>query len=199
VRSEKHHSLPDQVRVLKAVREYFANNKRFSEMDIEVRLRIGGVAPQESSSTGKLEWGYFGHMKGAGRFWRALKRNDQNLSAGLDCIPIDGLAAEDHYLAFVDLFQKAFPKGGGGVAVATRLLCMKRPDMFVCLDSKNRTALCKEFGIAWGNMGYERYWSEVIERVRLMKWWNAPRPTDPDNEDIWLGRTALLDALYYEP
>jgi hypothetical protein len=197
VKSEKHHSLPDRLRVLKAVRGYFANNKRFGEMDPEQRRRIAGVAPPEVSPDGRWDWGYFGHMKGAGRFWRAVNRNDQSLSAALDCIPLDGLVAEDHYRAFVEFFQKAFPKGGGGIAVATRLLCMKRPDMFVCLDSKNRTALCKEFGITWANMDDERYWREVIERVRLMKWWNEPRPVE--DEEIWLGRTALLDALYYEP
>jgi hypothetical protein len=75
---------------------------------------------------------------------------------------------------------------------------MKRPDMFVCLDSKNRSGLCKAFGIAQSGMSYARYWSEVIDRVRDAVWWNAPRPSGSEEEEIWLGRTALLDALYYE-
>jgi hypothetical protein len=197
VKSEKHHSLADRLRVLNAVREYFVNS-RFGEMDLGKRLRIAGVAPQESGPTGLLNWGFFGYMGVAGRFVGSVKRNDQNLSAGLDCIPVDGLVAEDDYLAFIEFFQKAFPQGGGGLAVATRLLCMKRPDTFICIDKKNRAKLCEDFGIAWSNMDHERYWSEIIERVRLMKWWNAPRPAGKEDEEIWLGRTALLDALYYE-
>ena len=194
VRSEKHHSLPDRLRVLEAVHDHFAKNKRFAEMGPEERRHVAGTAPD-----GELVWGYFGSMKGAGRFRSAVNRNDQNLSAALDCVPTDGLVTEDHYQGFVACFRKAFPKGGDGIAVATRLLCMKRPDMFVCLDSKNRSALYKEFGITQSNIGYERYWSEVIERVRVAAWWNAARPTGGEEEAIWLGRTALLDALYYRP
>lgn len=136
-------------------------------------------------------------MKGAGRFRNAIDRNDVNLSAALDRIPRDGLVSEEHYRAFIDSFLRAFPKGGDGIAVATRLLSMKRPDMFVCLDSKNRAALCKEFGIAQNKLEYERYWREIIERLRLADWWNAPCPNGGEEKAIWLGRTALLDALYY--
>lgn len=193
VRSEKHHSLADRLKVLAAVRQYFADNNRFAEMGLEERRRVAGVAPD-----GQVSWGYFGSMKGAGRFNNAVVRNDENLSVALDCVPTDGLVTEEHYGGFVASFVKAFPKGGAGIAVATRLLCMKRPDMFICLDNRNLPALCKEFGIPQSNMTYERYWREVIEPVRLAEWWNAPRPTGGVEEAIWLGRTALLDALFYE-
>ena len=100
---------------------------------------------------------------------------------------------------FVERFKKVRPNKGDSVAVSTRLLSMKRPDMFVCLDSKNRSRLCKAFGIAQSNMSYDRYWREVIERVRDAEWWNAPLPSGGEEESIWLGRTAFLDALYYKP
>jgi len=140
-------------------------------------------------------------MKGAGRLWTAIDSNDQHLSAALDAIPADDrLVSRNDYQAFVDKFKLAFPNVKGDyLAPATRLLCMKRPDMFVCLDSKNRAGLCKAFGIAQSDVSYARYWSEVIERVRDAVWWNAPRPSgDEEEEEIWRGRTAFLDALYYK-
>ncbi len=63
---------------------------------------------------------------------------------------------------------------------------------------RNRSGLCKAFGITQSHMSYARYWSEIIERVRDAVWWNAPRPSDIEQKEIWMGRTAFLDALYYE-
>ncbi|MYF53507.1 MAG: hypothetical protein F4039_09020 [Gammaproteobacteria bacterium] len=42
---------------------------------------------------------------------------------------------------------------------------------------------------------YERYWDEVIERIRQAPWHYARRPKNA----VWKGRVALLDLLYYEP
>jgi len=75
---------------------------------------------------------------------------------------------------------------------------MKRPDTFVCLDKRNRSGLCKAFGIVQSNLSYTRYWSEIIERVRDAVWWNAPSPAGGAEKEIWLGRAAFLDALYYK-
>jgi hypothetical protein len=136
-------------------------------------------------------------MKARGWFGTAINRNDQNLSASLDAIPSDGLVSQTDYEMFVERFKKTCP-GSSEVAVATRLLSMKRPDNFVCLDGKNRPRLCKAFGIVQSGMSYARYWNEVIERVRDAVWWNTPRPSDSEEEEIWMGRTAFLDALYYE-
>jgi hypothetical protein len=159
------------------------------------RRRIAGLVGLEQN----IDWGYFGSMKGAGRFWAAIDRNDENLSLALDAIPQNGLVGQGDYASFVDQFMKAFKDNAERVAVATRLLCMKRSDTFVCLDSKNRSALCKEFGIIQSNMSFDRYWCEIIERVRDSVWWNASRPTLGNEDEIWLGRTAFLDSLYYKP
>lgn len=138
-------------------------------------------------------------MFGAGTFKNRINTNNKHISAALDCVPMDGHVTAKDFNNYVSTFQKAFPRGGDGVAVATRLLCMKRPDTFVCLDSKNRRALCKEFGIRQSHMTYDRYWEEIIEQVREADWWNSARPSDKEGLAIWQGRTALLDALYYDP
>jgi hypothetical protein len=88
-------------------------------------------------------------MVAAGRFKRAIKKNDPNLSQALDLIPAKGDISREDYLKYTDQFLKAFPNGGGGIATATRLLAMKRPDAFVCLDSASRERMCNAFEISW--------------------------------------------------
>ena len=85
------------------------------------------------------------------------------------------------------------------IATASRLLAMKRPDVFVCFDNENKSKLCKDFGITQSNMTYERYWDEIIERIFDSEWWNSPKPDENEkNIGIWRGRAAFLDSLYYE-
>jgi hypothetical protein len=77
---------------------------------------------------------------------------------------------------------------------------MKRPDYFVCLDSKNKKALCETFGISQSNMTYERYWEEIIARIQdNAVWWNSPQPEGERQSEVWMGRAAFMDALFYQP
>lgn len=74
---------------------------------------------------------------------------------------------------------------------------MKRPDYFVCLDSQNRSELCKDFGIP-ANVTFETYWGNIIARIIDSVWWSSPRPSDPTEEQAWNGRAAMIDAIFYE-
>jgi len=84
------------------------------------------------------------------------------------------------------------------LATATRLLAMKRPDVFVCLDSKNRSALCKDFGVVQSKLDYDRYWNEIVERIFDSDWWINPKPKDDIEKDVSNSRAAFLDSIYYE-
>jgi hypothetical protein len=165
-------------------------------MPQDERKDIAGFGPKHNRM---VDWGYFGGMSGAIPFKKAVMDGNPLLCQALDVIPIEGLVTRHEYEQFVEMFHRAFPNGGDGVAVATRLLAIKRPDMFVCLARKNRKNLCEAFGIKPSDMTYTRYWDEIVERVRLATWWNAPAPADQADMQIWLGRTAFLDSLFYDP
>ena len=110
--------------------------------------------------------------------------------------------SREDYVAYIDRFVRAFPFSDNqykrhGLATATRLLAMKRPDYFVCLDNANREKLLGSFGVKIANQDYEGYWDKVIERIQLSTWWNARRPTEATAGQIWDGRAAMLDAIYY--
>jgi hypothetical protein len=76
---------------------------------------------------------------------------------------------------------------------------LKRPDYFVCFDSANRDGLCKAFNIALSRHDYERYWSSIVERILIARWWDSTRPTAEQEMKVWDGRAAFLDSLYYVP
>lgn len=134
-------------------------------------------------------------------FQNTIKMNDKNISLAIDSIPLEGDVTESHYERFIMYFRKAFPDFQE-LSGATRLLAMKRPDVFVCFNSKNRKKLCNDFGIKPSNMDYKRYWDDIIERIFDSEWWKSPKPENkPENKieiGIWENRSAFLDALYYE-
>ena len=142
-------------------------------------------------------------MKGAGVFKNLVNETPARLSGALDEIPLEGPVQRDHYEAFISRYKAAFPKKNGqpirhGLATATRLLAMKRPDYFVCLDKANKVGLSQAFGITIKHQDYDAYWDSIIERISESKWWNSRRPGTKLARQVWDGRAAFLDAIFYE-
>jgi hypothetical protein len=186
--------LKERCELLRRIRDSFRAHEYFSMMETGLRQTIAGTPTSYDP-----DWAWFGSMKGAGYFKQAVNNNNQHLSLALDRIPREGLVSRKQYDEYIAEFIRAFPHGGHGVATASRLLALKRPDQFVCLDSKNSTRLCGNFGIPSSGIDYERYWEEVVERVTDSPWWDSHQPKDTFEAQLWLGRVALLDALFYEP
>ena len=199
VRAEKDHpphdhSMEGRLGVIRAAKQLFENKEHFKDIGLLGRQQIAGLTTE-----GGVHFLWFGSMRGAGKFWTAINDNDRNLSLALDLIPATGDISREAYLGYVECYRKAFPEGRDGIATATRLLAMKRPDTFVCLNKRNREGLCDAFGIS-RNVGYEEYWDSIIERVKdsATVWWSSPRPTAGEESEVWDARAAFLDSLYYD-
>lgn len=197
VRAEKDHaphdhSMEGRLKVIRAVADLFARHRRFRDIDLTGRQKIAGLVVD-----GDVNFLWFGSMRGAGYFKQAINNNDAELSEALEAIPSTGAVGRADYLRYSERFQAAFPNGGAGVATATRLLAMKRPDTFVCLDARNKEALCDAFGIS-RSVGYEGYWDSIIERVMDSTWWCAPTPRTGVEREVWEARAAFLDSLFYD-
>ena len=192
--SQAAHDISERLDLLDKVRRAFSAHLDFASMELGIRKTIAGL-PNEYDN----RWGWFGSMKGAGKFHRAINQNDIHISSALDQIPLQGLIAKSHYGRYLGEFVKAFPDGRDGVATASRLLALKRPDQFVCFDSKNRVEMCKSFGIVTTGMDYERYWEEIVERILDSPWWLSDRPGTKRDAAVWDGRAAMLDSLFYRP
>lgn len=200
VSEDKHHSIDRRLMVLKEAQRLFRLHGSLEHMEPADRKGIGGFRNGDD-----IPWGWFGSMRGAGVFKNLINQSPRGISNALDQIPLDGQVTQEDYLEFVERFVQAFPlnKEGEparhGLGTATRLLAMKRPDYFVCLDEANRTRLLDAFGVKMTSHDYEGYWDKVIERLKLAAWWNARRPPKSKDAGVWDGRVAMLDAIYYEP
>ncbi|GET28182.1 phospholipase D family protein [Prolixibacter sp. SD074] len=200
VRNETSHGLDRRLRTIEIAKELFESVNHFNELSEDQRKFIAGI-PNKLDIKGAEDWGYFGSMKGAGIFKNKIINKDINISNALGCIPNTGHITKGQYDNFINEFKKAFigtRLEDAKNLTATRLLCMKRPDTFVCFDSKNRSALCKDFGIIQSEMDYERYWDDIVERIYDSNWWQNPKPKSETEEKVCDARAAFLDSLYYE-
>lgn len=192
VREEQHPGHPqmmqERLRVLREIRQLFAQKAHFRELDYVGRQKIGGLFKSANPN-----FFLFGSMRPKGYFKQAILENNEGISLALDEIALDGDISRDAYQRFTDRFWKAFK--GPGMALASRLLAMKRPDTFVCSNNQNREGLFQAFGFR-PSTDRETYWN-LIERIRACTWWNAPSPAAGDEREVWKARAAFLDSLFY--
>lgn len=193
--------MKDRLAVLDTVKQFFNKRNRFSNLSLTERRAISGRINKKkkfAKLTGD-DWNWFGAMQPARELGRLLETNNKLLSKAMDCIPRTGVVAESDFAAFKKEFILALEKPDmKGYAIATRLLAMKRPDYFICVNKKNRLRLSTALGFAPTTLSLDNYWQRVIEPITATEWWNAPKP-DGEAERYWQYRVAMLDALYYDP
>lgn len=201
VRDEPYDGMEKRLRVIQIAKSLFSKELDFHKLEVDERKFIAGV-PNALKIDGAENWGCFGSMKGAGLFKKKVNIQDLNISNALNQIPLSGQITKKHYENFIDNFQKAFIgtrlEGANNLATATRILCMKRPDTFVCFDSENRSNLCRDFGITQTGMSFTKYWDDIIERIYDSNWWQNPMPKSKKDLKVSEARAAFLDSLYYD-
>ena len=151
------------------------------------------------SASAATDWGFFGQMSAYGSYSPILQRHSKLFSKALDLIPIQVPVKRRHFDAYLSALKKIPGASKTWTGIGTRLLTMKRPDHFVCIDNANRTGLCGYFGSAPTTTDLDNYWERIIAPMMLTPWWQAEMPEDDVEKQIWMGRAAMLDAIYYDP
>lgn len=200
---DPHHGFSERIKLLRKIQQMFALSPSLSELSpIEWKGIAGVVGPEDAESPVMkgFEWQWFGSMRGAGSFAKLIGLRDTQLAKAIENIPARGEVDAVHYRKFKDKFVSAFAdeERSGNISSATRLLAMKRPDCFVCVNNGNKKPLAKALSFAPTTLTLDNYWERVIEPIRSSPWYNATRPVGQDAE-LWDNRTAMLDAIYYEP
>ncbi|WP_018436863.1 phospholipase D family protein [Paraburkholderia atlantica] len=203
VKSDPHHDVEGRVSIMDHARVWFSQTPRFMDMTEGQRKAIAGTYARNEIKPAEvldLDWAWFGSMVGAGVFKGMVKSQPEGLSAALDFIPRSGSVSERDFDRFKSRFLQSFEDAerGGGLATASRLLALKRPDYFVCVDSANKDKLSEAIGVKKAHLTIDNYWTLVIRPLLCSPWWNSERPVDDLEGRIWDSRMAFIDAFCYE-
>lgn len=193
IQNDPYHGFKERLDILDSVNKLFSNNDSFANMSKVDRKIIAGINGGRS--------GWFGSMIGNGKFKNAINENALTLSQAIDQIPLNGKVSKEQFFDYIQTYQSTpqFIDKPNSLATATRLLSMKRPDLFICFNSKNHHKICEDLGIKKSNMTAERYWFDVVQRFYDTAWFNSLEPqADTEEKKAWRSRMALLDCVYYE-
>lgn len=169
---------------------------------------------KESISEPEILYGLFGSMKADAAFrdtvydeniWRELYNLYQRIPSKA---PISKLVARK----FIHDVQMIINLNYGNeygklnhLSAATRLLAMKRPDLYFCVNGANAGRLAKDLGISVaGKNGIKTIdgYLDAAESLQKSTWGNSARPPTGNDSNIlpcWEGRIAMIDSIYYEP
>ncbi len=201
VKADSLHGLDRRLAILERAAALFENKGGFAGMPMDERRAIAGTYGNKELQLDGLEWGWFGTMFGHGDFKNLVNESPERLSMALAYIPIEGDVSEAQYDSFVGDFSLAFNGKAhkGGVATASRLLAMKRPDTFVAVNDANRKGICGAFESAPTTLSLGNYWQRIVVPTQLSPAWQQVRPRGKLDGRIWDNRAALLDSIYYDP
>lgn len=188
-------SLDERLELLSYVDEYFEKYKSLKNMPDNIVKQIAGIV---SEGDHNINWMYFGNMVSP-HFKSHIIESQQYYSDALDLIPLSGVISKDMYMNFINLVEKHLPSGyGAGVITLSRLLAMKRPDIFYCITSNNEYPLYRDFNVKpLGTKEFERYWDDIIVNIHKTEWYKSNEPSDEIEKKVWKVRAAMLDIITY--
>lgn len=196
VQSENNYNtLTERLKVISKIKSLFNSGKHFKEFSDNERKYIAGTLGKNQSKQFDEDSWWFGHMGGNGLFAGAINSNNEKLSDALDNIPIKGSITKQNYDSFVENFNNAVK--GNNVGCASRLLAMKRPDFFVCINGKNKNGLKEDFDDRNIDKSFDNYWDFILQ-VHESEWYKDQNPKTGIEKDVEDARVALLDSYYYE-
>jgi HKD family nuclease len=202
VRKDKR-PLSKRMGLIREVQKMFVRTASFADLSIAEWKAVAGLlgkSEAEDEGLDGFEWGWFGSMSRATEFSKAVGLQEPAIAQAIDLVPKRGGVTKDQFDDYVQTFKRALPTSvaSNPIATATRLLAMKRPDFFVCVDAGNKPALAKALAFAPTTINLDNYWDRIIEPIQQAPWYNEPRPVGP-NRELWDARVAMLDAIYYAP
>ena len=149
-------------------------------------------------------YGLLGSMKGAGEAKKIfLQDTKTNLKTREKVRRIihQTLEADDASLAALggECVARISKTNGLGVAIATRLLTLIRPDKFISVNDGSRRGLSHLTGLPKTAvcMASETNYRNLLDWLYQAPWYSSPEPQSDLEVTIWNIRAALIDSFVY--
>jgi hypothetical protein len=176
---------PSYQRELDNTLDIFMRHPRFSEIPPEERRILMGLRGKSS--------GLIGSMDAARDAKEIVKTTPATIGRYLDLIPMDG----DVPIALVEeVVRGLLAIKGVKLAVATRLLTVKRPDIFVSVNNGSKPKLKRVMG--GGALLKAEHYVDLLKLIWATDWYRSPAPVDAQQRSAWQRRVGLLDAIFYQ-
>ncbi|CAH9064386.1 hypothetical protein PSECIP111951_03337 [Pseudoalteromonas holothuriae] len=170
------------------------------EMIVEDRLAFSGKhAASLDPAVYNFDVEWFSSTKNAKGFHQLLADLPGAFDEALAHIPAQGDVTEQDYQQFMIAYFMAFNGSDEKptLAPATRLLAMRRPDVFTPISNSKLDALCSALGITkLNNRDFERYWQDIVLTVHAMPWFKMPTPANELEQQL-VDIKALLPCWFY--
>lgn len=103
--------------------------------------------------------------------------------------------------AVLEVYEQLDAIEGIGKGIATRLLTLARPDMFVSLNGGSINGLVGWSAIKKSDLekGEPKAYVDLLSMIYEQPWYLDPEPTSPQEEAIKAMRVALVDSFMYDP
>lgn len=157
--------------------------------DLDRRRLIGGVGL----------YGFLGHVAASGDFRRLLANGtpseQKTVVEVLNAVSILTNNVDIEYLRpllnrLVDL--------GPTMKVWGRVLAIARPDIFCTISSSGvRQSISSLLGVSEGSISGVDGYLALLKMIYLSPWYNASKPKDKTEVEIWKRRVAFIDVALY--
>lgn len=184
-------SVEIRLKLLKRSQSLFASVKQFNSLSDPDRACIAGFKRYFIDNHDNIDCFFFGYTTRVTYFTKSIKNRDK-LSKAIDVIPLEGEITSYMYEDYCSYFD-----GHNSIACPTRLLAIKRPDVFVSINNMNKKWLCNDFGISPYKLNLKNYWDLIICRIQGSKWYNDHRKLEGEEKTIKKFQVAMLDSIYY--
>lgn len=144
-----------------------------------------------------VEW--FASTKSAKVFHQLIGDLPGAFDEALANIPLEGDITHYEYQQFVAAYSKIFTDSSEKptLAPATRLLAMRRPDIFTPITNSRLDALCSALAVTkLTNSDFERYWQDIVKGIQAMSWYKMANASNELEEQL-VSIKALIPCFFY--
>jgi len=137
--------------------------------------------------------GFIGTMRAAGYAKEIVNESPAKVGAALDLIPLEGPISRS---LVEEVLNNMTQLKGVKVGVASRLLAVRRPDVFVSVNNGSKPQFARLIG--GKRIDTVKQYLALLDHIWSTEWYAASEPEEEHGASIWRRRAALLDSALYE-